>query len=498
MRVSPLYRSLARVLSVLGLLLFTSAANAQEALRVYPHFIFPICLEDLVVIKVPPIVVGCEVIDCCPGCPGPWPLDWRIRVEGPVQEVALRFDGLPVAPQTLEVKGAGRWGKDNTLTVSRGETMLRGIPGAPSARPVRVQPEVLLDAGGIPADSGGAAPAKDGSPPAADARIIVEQLRGGIVVNERVILYRVRRCPPRPVFPRTDRVDLRNNAGSDNAVVFLDARRSGGCVNDEIDRGSGLFAVGSVLSNGGCRSEAAVFSDDDAVQLLENVTTWTDPLGDRLPADLTPDRWQAPVDVWITQTTLQTRSQNEMAQGDLLLNTNHAGVDILANVRFQPLPTTANAATINTTAGNVWNTGTCTVGAITGNPAIFTAGRINVYFVNQAFTGWWCPGSNVIAIGTTAQPESLAHEFGHAFSLAHTNGVDYDLDGANDFPNTNIMWGGGVGRTTFTEGQCFRMTLNPGSMLNVNGVRTAGPLRTCADATIGPGCPWIARDAVPN
>jgi hypothetical protein len=60
------------------------------------------------------------------------------------------------------------------------------------------------------------------------------------------------------------------------------------------------------------------------------------------------------------------------------------------------------------------------------------------------------------------------------------------------------MWGGGVGRTAFTEGQCFRMTLNPGSMLNVNGVRTVGPTRTCADATISGACPWVALDAVPN
>jgi len=488
----------AGLLFALVLLGGTGSANSQVAIKQYPHFIYPICLEDLIVIEIPPIIVGCEVIDCCPGCPGTPPIDWRILVEGPVQQLALRFENLADSPQTLRVEGPARWDQRATLMVGRGQTMLRGLPRATRARQVKVRPQVRFDAAAVPVDTPGVAPARDGSPRQVDARILIEQLIGEIVVNERVIMYRLRRCPRPPIVWPTDQIDLNNNAAMDNAVVFLDARRASGCVNDEINRGIDIFSVGSVLSNQTCRSEVAVFSDDDAVQLVENVTAWSDPLGDLLPVNMTPDRWQPPIDVWITRAALQARSQNEVAQADLLINTNHGGIDVLANVTAQPLPTNANATTIDNTAGNVWNTGACNVGAITGNPAIFTANRLNVYFVNQAFTGWWCPQSNVIAIGTTAQPETLAHELGHAFTLAHTDGVDYNADGANDFPNTNIMWPGGVGRTTFTEGQCFRMTLNPTSMLNVNGVRTVGPTRNCPDATLSSACPWVALDAVPN
>jgi hypothetical protein len=417
-RVSPWLRF------ALALLVGASSANAQVTIKRYPHFIFPVCLEDLFVVEVPPIVVGCEAIDCCPGCPGTPPIDWRILVEGPVAQLALQFDSSAVSPRDLAIEGPARWGPQATLLVGRGRSTLRGLPRATRARTVSARPRVQLDSAAVPVDTvGGHAP--DGGPTEVSARVVIEQLVGGVIVNERVFVYRVRRCGRPPLEVRTDRIDLSNNNGGDNAVVFLDARRSTGCANDEIRRGVGRVSLGSVLANGGCRSEAVVFSDDDAVTLIENVTAWTDPLGDLLSVGLTPDRWQVPVDVWITQAALQARSQNELAQADFLLNTSHAGVDVLANVTFRAIPTAANAAAINTTAGNVWSTNTCSVAAITGNPAIFTANRINVYFVNQALTGWWCPNSNVIAIGTAAQPETLAHEFGHAFTLAHTNVVDY-------------------------------------------------------------------------
>ena len=119
------------------------------------------------------------------------------------------------------------------------------------------------------------------------------------------------------------------------------------------------------------------------------------------------------------------------------------------------------------------------------------------FFATQPFTGFYCGNSQIIMIGTTAQPESLTHEFGHAFSLDHTGAVDYNGDGVNDFPATNIMVGGGFGRVTYSEGQGFRMSLNGSSDLNGLGYRT-GSTRTCPDATINARCPWVALDATPN
>ena len=123
--------------------------------------------------------------------------------------------------------------------------------------------------------------------------------------------------------------------------------------------------------------------------------------------------------------------------------------------------------------------------------AFFTANQLNVYYVNGAFTGLNCIADrNIIVIGTTANNQTLAHEFGHAYSLGHTN----NLAG---FGANNVMVGGGASRTHFSEGQDFRMNVNPTSALNANGVRT-GPTRTCPDATTSQNCPALALDAAPN
>jgi hypothetical protein len=64
-------------------------------------------------------------------------------------------------------------------------------------------------------------------------------------------------------------------------------------------------------------------------------------------------------------------------------------------------------------------------------------------------------------------------------------------------PATNIMNGSGLARNSFTEGQCFRVNVNPGSALNANGVRT-GPTRTCVDGAVSATCPALTLDVDPN
>jgi hypothetical protein len=121
----------------------------------------------------------------------------------------------------------------------------------------------------------------------------------------------------------------------------------------------------------------------------------------------------------------------------------------------------------------------------------YQAGRLNVYYVDGAFTALNCIyDRNVSVVGTQANNQSLAHEFGHAFSLGHTNNIA-------SIPNTNVMHGGGAGRTNFTEAQCFRCNVNTTSVLNTNGVRT-GPTRNCPDGTSSDRCPDLALDPSPN
>ena len=481
----------------LALLTGVTTLHGQRELSRVPYYIFPTCLDDLAEIRIPRVFAGCQLPDCCPRCARGASIDWRIAVDGPVQQVILHFEHLNVPRGELSVQGRARWQDDSTLVLGAGESAIRGLPAATPENVVSALPQAQFDTVMLRRRLAEGQGGHSGAPFQLDVRITLEQLIHRIVVQERVILYRFRSCAA--VRIPSDRIQLSHNTGADQAVVFLSARRASGCVLHEIVRGAALFTVGSVLSNQTCRSEAAVFSDDDAVQLLENINVWTDALGDLLPVDLDPDRWQAPVDVWITSDGLQARSHEEMTKADNLLNVNHAGIDVLSRATYKPVLSSGNAVIVNTVAQKAWDTGYCTeLPSITGNPAIFTPGRINVYFVDQAFTGLRCPATSVIFVGTVAQKETLAHEFGHAFSLLHTNEVDYDGDGTPDFPSTNLMIGQGSGRTTFTEGQCFRMTLNPSSMLNVNGVRTAGPVRPCPDSEISDKCPWAALDALPN
>lgn len=480
------------------------SAAAQEVLpkvgiRDYARVAYRFCVADIFVIEttIPEIPVGCETIDCCPGCPGPGPLDWRIRLSGtPLNAMTLVFENLSAeAQRKLTIEGNARWAEGNRLRVGRGETIVRGFDTGASGRPPVAMPRVDLDSGAVEElrrDTDLAEATSQGD--MGELELVVEQLLGSVVVNEYVLVYRFRRClPPGPLV---DIIDIDNNAGNDKAVVLLDAR-SAGCVNDQIYRGSDKIFVGNVLSAGTCNSEVAVFSDNDAVQLITPVTLWTDVVGDKLPVDLTPDLWQAPVTVWIALAGAQPTAQVQIAQANVLYNTNHAGIAFNAN--YQNV--SGNAASVATIG--VPSCTAANIAALQGS-AFYNANQFNVYYVNTGVTGYNCIADrNIIVVGTGARPATLAHEFGHAFTLAHVNtaggaSVDYNVDGVADFGNTNVMWGGGIGRTTFSEPQGFRMSLNPTSLLITNGVRTFGPTRTCGDATVSATCPWLGLDAVPN
>jgi hypothetical protein len=322
-----------------------------------------------------------------------------------------------------------------------------------------------------------------------DIEITLEQLIDDIIVNEYSVIIDFVWCPPYGIVP-SDVIDLDNNSGDDNAVVLLDSRRSGGCIDDQMYRGNNQINVGNALTKINCNSEVVVFSDDDAMQLHENVDVWTDSPHDVYPLDQTPDILAIPVTVWLMtnpNNNVLQRGQNEIAQASMLYNTNNCG--IVFNATYQDVSNNNNAVNlVGTNAGNM-----CTVNwrnnLTTSN--FYNAGQINVYYVNGAFRGLTCIADlNIIVIGTTATIETLAHEFGHSLSLDHTNAVA-------GIPAANLMVGGGTNRTNITEGQCFRCNMNPNSVLNTNGVRI-GATRNCPDATTNTRCPDITYDITPN
>ena len=460
-----------------------------------------ICLEqflDLELVDLKPerswIPVGCEVIDCCPGCPGP-PIDWRIRVQGElVDSVVLSFDNLPPEQtKNLAIKGNGKW-EGSSLQVGQGETMVSGFDGDSRNVPPVATPRVQVNKERVKRLAESTASDADKTVDRRDVgkiEVTIEQMRGKYLVNETSLAYSLVLCP-RPKLP-SDKIDLNNNTTNDDTVVLLDARNGNGvCLDDEIKRGNDIINLGSILTNGSCNSEVAVFSDDNAMKLVTPVNSWTDPVTDILPVNLDP-MLDAPVSVWLV-TPAQARAEGDLANANLLYNSNNVGISF--NPTFQDVSANQTAIDAITSQGTALNI-ICGNGNNIQASAFFTPNRLNVYYVNSAFTGGNCVSfRNIIFIGTNANNQSLAHEIGHSFSLSpsdsggHTNGLA-------GFDATNIMQGGGAGRTHFSEGQAFRMNVNTNSTLNVNGVRT-GTTRTCAPLTTSNICPRLAINATPK
>ncbi len=464
-----------------------------------------------------PIFPGCEVVDCCPGCPGPPLLDWRIRFEGgPLETISLDFARMPAEQiKKLQIlKGNAQWVTPTQLRVGKGETLIRGFTQSAGAAQPAIVPRATIDdatkqrliaaknafvaaqnrtvQSPIPKvrlrTKAAADQADTGSADIGRVTLAIDQLIGPLIVNRYGSRWGIRLCPDGSSRGGTeDTITLRNNTGGDNAVVLLDGRRSGGvCMDDQVYRPSTSVGVGNVLSNTpGCTSEVIVLSNDNAMQ-WQTPTTWTDAPSDDQAINLAPGLLNAPVTFWVMQgpfATTQARVVVDMVRANQLYNTMNCGVSFNTTVINNATANANTPALINANCGQLANLRT-QIG--------YTAGQLNVYYLNNpGARGWSCGGDrNVVIIGAGADNESLAHEFGHAFTLAHTNTV------AGMSP-TNLMVTGGTGRNNITEGQCFRVNANPGSMLNVNGVRT-GPTRTCADGTTGRACPALSLDVVPN
>jgi len=449
---------------------------------------FKLCLEE---IQIPPeyVPVGCEVVDCCPGCPGPpdW-LDWRILVEKQFASgVEISLEGLDErALAGLKLRGNIK--RDgNRIFVGPGESFITGLPNAKRGNVAGAMVKIVPNAQQIRArnaqDADADQPATKGGD--ADMGVSIQQLAGKYVVNTYRSQWKF--VPCRPPALLEDRIRLTNNTSADTAVILADVRRASGCRNDAIHRTGGVVGIGNAITNGPCNSEVSVFSDDNAMSFQTAVATWTNAPGDTHTVNLQPIL-TAPVTVWIALAGALPRAQNDMANANMLYNQNNVGV------RFNA---TFNDVSGNPNAVNTIGTGCANAGGLQGT-AFHTTNAINLYYVNGAFTGVNCGANrNVNYIGTTANLGSAPHEIGHAYGLrpsedgGHTNGLP-------GFGNNNIMFAGGPAtRNHFSVGQAFRINVSDISRLNLNGTR-AGGTRTCAPNTVSNLCPELAIDSLPH
>lgn len=456
-----------------ALLALAAAAGSRPAAASPRDHLVLWCIEDVRLIpprvRRLPIPVGCELVDCCPGCPGPGPLDWQVRVGGaPLASVGVHFEGL--APGPIEMEGDAMPAPGGAVVGPRGAT-LRGLSGAGGGVPV-ASLELGLDAdvlakleqgpGGADRDLG-------------EIAVSIEQRLGPVPVNEFRYKAVLRRCKLAPI-PRCDVIVQHDNRGGDQSVIQLDGRRSSDCFDDELRRSDAVSAVGNVLSpDQACPSgELAVYSDDDAMW-IEPSAGFTDTCGDEIPVRLAPVL-RAPVSVWRAQTRAKRDPAPDLAHADLVFDDRNK-VGVVFDAVTQDLSGN-DAATL---AAKAWCFGLPTL-KLAG---FYKTGRLNVYYSDFPTTGGVCPNDpNAIFVGTTANVATLAHEFGHTFTLEHT-------DNLQGFPADNLMDGGGPPtRHHLSLGQAFRVNVDDRSRLNANGVRS-GHERSCAATG---DCPKLEHD----
>ena len=205
-----------------------------------------------------------------------------------------------------------------------------------------------------------------------------------------------------------------------------------------------------------------------------------------------------PVTIWIVYgdvAAVTTKATNDLLTTSTIFGTERVGVDF-STVTFRD-------ATANPRAPNYYNyDGSSATASSIKTDIGYVTGQINVYCVRSLIISGaqylnagqaTFTGGPSIAISSQSTTNVLAHEFGHLFSLAHSN------TGAATqwFDYTNLMsTNGSPGAAYLTEGQVFRMHINGGSVLNQTyNARPGQPTRFCdfTSTTATNTCPGVQK-----
>jgi len=462
-----------------------------------------------------PIPVGCEIVDCCPGCPGLGPLEWRIRLDGKIATRAeLRFEGmLKEQFAKLKIEGAAKREGERIL-LSSGSARIGGIPHG-AGTPVAVgmlQPLASARAG----SHRGATPSGD-----LPERIVVEQFMGPFLVNSFKWTWVPKPCtekPKPPPVPAEDRLRVNGIASGDEASVMLFSRTNAGCMDGGSSDSAITFSttgetwLGNRLSpTASCGSDVSVFSKKH--RMVWQPIPWTDALGDTHTVTLEP-LIDAALNIWVAD-ALDVPAAEEQAQlAEDLFVANRVGVRL--DWKVQVLPP-ALVQTVDDGVDNDAFAKCLDLAAIrNAMPSIYAASTLNVYYVDKIWAGRNCaienvptscvivPSSahapadaNITFIGNDADLTTLVHELGHAYGIRPV-GCTGGHASPPDFTPDNIMYPSStsstIPRSTLTLGQVFRMNTHGdgwgGTMLIPNAGLPRTP-RACFPHLPDGDCPRL-------
>jgi hypothetical protein len=292
-----------------------------------------------------------------------------------------------------------------------------------------------------------------------------------------------------------DVVELTSQRGDTDSVVLLDGRRDDdACPNDEVLRASGSVEVVNMIpADADCSSEIAVFSAGHAMAMHAPENGWHEEGGDVVEVALQPPL-RVPVTVWLVRPNAAGEAQAAITHARAVYDENKTGIAFATRTKDMTNSPLARQATALS----------CENIRQLSQSDFYEQGRINVYYVNEPwlastfYTGRNCKDDrSVIFIGPAANLATLAHEFGHAFSLFGGEKEGGHSGPADGFDDNNLMAGGGPPtRSHVSLGQAFRFNVDKRSWLNDNGVRQ-GPTRSCpAKQPSGPDrlCPPVSLD----